>query len=100
MFRLIRVEGDSMFPTLENGDYILIKNPRSQKKLRPGFIYVLNHDRLGRLVKRLNRLDEFGLWFSGDNPHSTPSEKIGAQPYDAITGRAILAITPKGLRRL
>ena len=89
-----------MSPTLENGDYILIKKTRSQKKLRPGFIYVLNHDRLGRLVKRLNRRDASGFWFAGDNPHSTPSEKIGVQPFDAVTGRALLAITPKGLRRL
>ncbi|CAM3791422.1 hypothetical protein LIHA111178_08925 [Litorimonas haliclonae] len=89
-----------MSPTLVNGDYILSKKPRSQKKLRAGFIYVLEHDRLGRLVKRLNRRDESGLWFAGDNPHSTPSEKIGVQPFDAVTGRALLAITPKGLRRL
>ena len=100
MFRLIRVEGDSMSPTLENGDYILIQRPRSQKNLRPGLIYVLNHDRLGRLVKRLSRIDESGLWFCGDNPRSTTPEKIGSLPYDALIGRALIAVTPKGIRRL
>ena len=71
MFRLIRVDGDSMSPALENGDYILIKKARSQVKLRPGLIYVVNHDRLGRIIKRLKSVDQDGLWFSGDNPAST-----------------------------
>jgi len=89
-----------MSPTLENGDYILIKKPRSQQKLRPGFIYVLNHERLGRLIKRLDRVEPEGAWFSGDNPRSTPSDRIGAVPPKAIKGQAVLIISPKGVRRL
>lgn len=89
-----------MSPTLENGDYILIKNPRSQIKLRPGFIYVLNHERLGRLVKRLDKVTPEGLWVSGDNPRSTSSEKIGIMSPDAISGRALWVVSPKGLHRL
>lgn len=100
MFRLIRVNGDSMSPTLENGDYILVKKPRSQKNLRPGFIYVLNHDRLGRLVKRLAREDEKGLWFHGDNPDSTSMTDLGASSRNKVLGRGLLRISPKGVRLL
>lgn len=98
MFRLIRVDGDSMSPALENGDYILIKKARSQVKLRPGLIYVVNHDRLGRIIKRLKSVDQDGLWFSGDNPASTSTQSLGpARPSD-LNGRAFLRIFPQGIR--
>lgn len=86
-----------MSPTLDNGDYILIKKPR---RLRPGFIYVLNHDRLGRIVKRLSTLEDNVCYWSGDNPDSTATEHIGKTPPDWVKGRAIFRISPFGLKRL
>ena len=87
-----------MFPALMNGDYILIKNkPRS---FRPGFIYVVMHERLGRIVKRLEKNERGLLWFKGDNPISTSSKNIGVIKPTSIVGRAFLAITPRGIKRL
>jgi nickel-type superoxide dismutase maturation protease len=97
MFRLIKVAGDSMSPALRDGDYILIKKARS---LRPGFVVVADHPRLGRIVKRVMALDENGITLAGDNPSSTASVEIGPMQPEQLRGRAILAITPKGLQRL
>ena len=89
-----------MSPTLENGDYILIKKPRPPLNLRPGLIYVLNHNRLGQIVKRLSHEDEKGFWFKGDNPNSSSMQSLGpAQPEETV-GRAILRISRKSVRLL
>lgn len=86
-----------MSPTLCNGDYIVIIKPRS---IRAGLIFVINHPRLGCIVKRLETIGESELWFKGDNPISTSSLKIGPVQQEMLRGRAILAITPKGIKRL
>jgi nickel-type superoxide dismutase maturation protease len=97
MISVIKIVGDSMSPTLAHGDYILIKKPHS---FRVGFIYVMKHPRLGRIVKRLEKIEDRQLWFYGDNPESTDTEKIGAILPSDIIGRAFLTISPKGLKRL
>lgn len=98
MLSLIKVSGDSMSPTLKNGDYILIKKkPRS---FRSGFIYVIMHERLGRIVKRLQSKEGESLLFEGDNPASTSSRNIGVIKPTSVVGRALFAITPKGIKRL
>ena len=86
-----------MSPTLEDGDYILIKKPRS---LRPGFIYVVNHIDLGLIVKRLEAIENQSAVFSGDNPASLSDTLLGKVDVRRITGCAVLAVTPKGIKRL
>ncbi|GEM_PF-1428480 len=87
-----------MEPALHDGDYIITYKPRT---LRPGLIYVANHSDFGRIVKRLDALDTRGrAILSGDNKASTPSRIIGPVDTKRIIGRALLAITPTGLKRL
>ncbi|PHS77306.1 MAG: peptidase S24 [Robiginitomaculum sp.] len=97
MPHLTKVVGDSMSPTLTGGDYVLTIKPRS---IRPGFIYVVNHSDLGRIVKRLERIENSQYFFKGDNPQSTPSAVIGPVAKDRIIGRTILRISKSGLKRL
>lgn len=61
---IIRVAGESMEPTLYDGDDILVD--RGSTEIRPGGIYVLRLDDL-LMVKRLIR-DERGLVVHSDNP--------------------------------
>ena len=87
-----------MAPTLQDGDIILTKKPRS---LRPGLIYVIDHPDLGRIVKRLSKIDTRGLVrLSGDNPQSTPDKLLGAIQTHYITQRAWLVVGKNGIKRL
>lgn len=86
-----------MSPTLSHGDYILTIKPR---RLTPGLIYVVSHSDLGRIIKRLERMDGERLILSGDNPASTPSSVIAPVPRERVIGRAVLAITRTGLKLL
>jgi len=97
MLRLVKVTGNSMSPTLEDGDYVITKKPR---QYQAGLIYVINHSDLGRILKRLEHIDNKRYFFSGDNPKaSTPASLIGAVDQTRIVGQLWLIIGPKGLRK-
>ena len=89
-FKLYRVRGQSMIPTLLAGDIVLLKN----RAAWCGDIVVVNHTRLGSIIKRI---DESGH-LVGDGPES--SDALGPYDPNTLIGVAILAITPAGLRRL
>ena len=86
-----------MSPCLEDGDYILVKKPRS---IRPGFIYVINHTDLGRIVKRLKGEQDGRLLFAGDNKTSIPEAVIAPVSPERVTGQAWLKIGKRGVERL
>ncbi len=96
IFKLVKVTGDSMSPTLEDGDYVLIKKPRSY---RPGYIYVVNHTDLGRIIKRLKSVENDRFIFKGDNQSSTPEAVIAPVSKDRVSGQAWLRISKSGLSR-
>lgn len=88
--RAIRVEGDSMLPTLKNGDGILIDQ---DAKIGVGDIVLSKHPfkKSVILVKRVSEIDENGKYFLvGDNPsESTDSRTFGALSAKHILGKAV-----------
>ena len=96
MLKLVKVTGNSMSPTLQDGDYVITKKPR---RLASGLIYVIDHSELGRIIKRLGDTKHDRCFFIGDNPSSTPSTIIGAVERSRIIGQVIWVISKSGLRR-
>ena len=82
---VIRVRGDSMTPTLADGDEILVDEHDARERLRDG-IYVLRVDGV-LLVKRLVR-DEGGYAVRSDNPEAGPVDLAGGID---IIGRVLWA---------
>lgn len=98
MINLIKVSGDSMSPALLDGDIVIITKPRT---IRAGFIYVVNHSDLGRIIKRLKGFDEPDrAILRGDNPASTPSALMGTVERRRFVGRARFVIGKSGFRKL
>ncbi len=98
MLALFRVRGDSMLPTLKDGDIVITVKPRTP---RAGFIYVCHHSDLGQIIKRLSGFDARGrAVLSGDNPNSTPSAVMGTVEPERLMGRAVFSIGKSGIRRL
>jgi nickel-type superoxide dismutase maturation protease len=96
----VEVQGDSMRPTLEPGDWAVAT---AGGRVRKGDVVVLERpDRPGlEVVKRVTGApSETGLgfdeWFvEGDNPQeSTDSRTFGAVPRSAINGRVRLVYWP------
>ena len=84
------VNGDSMWPTLKNGDNIDVYIYRNQQ-LQSGDIVVFpdprNSSRI--CIKRLKRVEANGIFVEGDNPDptaSTDSHNYGLIPFDSVLG--------------
>lgn len=92
MFRLYRVTGPSMAPTLSTGDIVLLRKRRA----RDADIVVVNHAVFGTIIKRISPEGHL----SGDGAGSTSDVDLGLYDPATLIGVAILLITPTKLRRL
>lgn len=86
---LISVKGDSMEPTLSNGDLILLD--MHQGKVEDNAIYALQHNGT-LLVKRIQRRLDGSVVVSSDNPRYE-AEVISAEDVEAlrVVGRVVWA---------
>ena len=88
--RAILVEGDTMLPSLKNGDGDLI-DPDAE--IAAGDIIIAKHPfkKSVIILKRLAEIDENGNYFLvGDNPsESTDSRTFGAISAKHILGKAV-----------
>lgn len=84
---IIRVEGDSMAPTLGDGDDILVDGGDTAARLRDG-IYVLRLDDM-LMVKRVARAPGVGrIAVTSDNPHYPSYPDLAADAVQLV-GRVV-----------
>ena len=96
---LLRIEGQSMLPTLHAGDRVLVKPlQKNLGQLQPGMVVVSWHpNKPGlRLVKRLAACSADGLTLMGDNPAaSTDSRQLGIIPAALLIGVVVGRLQPR-----
>lgn len=88
-----RVEGDSMLPTLKNGDMVLVK---LTENLQIGDIVVAKHPyRTTPIIKRITDFSTGGkLFLSGDNPdESSDSRVFGEIDKNDVLGKVICRLS-------
>lgn len=87
-YKLFRVEGDSMFPSLKNGNFVLI-NPAFEPKI--GDIVLAAHPfkKSVKIIKRIKEINADNRYFLiGDNPkESTDSRSFGTIAKKDILGK-------------
>ncbi|HQU82141.1 MAG TPA: nickel-type superoxide dismutase maturation protease [Pyrinomonadaceae bacterium] len=87
-YKLFRVEGDSMFPNLKNGEFVLI-NPDFEPKI--GDIVLAAHPfkKSVKIIKRITEINAENRYFLiGDNPtESTDSRSFGTILRKDILGK-------------
>tara|TARA_B100001179_G_scaffold176451_1_gene131693 strand:+ start:371 stop:664 length:294 start_codon:yes stop_codon:yes gene_type:complete len=81
----VRVHGDSMWPTLKDGDYV--EAIQGQPPV-VGDIVVVHHPfKKMRVIKRVKRILQEGVFIQGDNPDpigSDDSHNFGPVPTSSI----------------
>ena len=90
------VEGDSMSPTLEHGDWLLAVSARRLPPA-PGRLIIFREPRTGghRSIKRAVSREPDGWFALGDNPpRSTDSRTYGPVPLEAIEAVVIARYGP------
>tara|TARA_B100001121_G_C18656913_1_gene606884 strand:+ start:720 stop:995 length:276 start_codon:yes stop_codon:yes gene_type:complete len=84
------VNGDSMWPTLKDGDTIEVNVLDGQHLQRGDLVVFPDPRNTSRIcIKRLKRIDENGLFVEGDNPDptaSTDSHNYGLIPLESVIG--------------
>jgi nickel-type superoxide dismutase maturation protease len=89
-----RVEGDSMLPTLNNDDVVLIEQTTN---VVGGDIVLAQHPykRSVKMLKRVENIDENGRFsLVGDNPdESTDSRTFGTVSIEYIYGKAVCRLS-------
>ena len=91
-FCLVKVEGISMLPTLEDGEFCLIKEKKFA--INEGDIYVFEVEGYGYVIKRLKHV-KTALWngeksyfIQGDNTdYSIDSRDFGYLPEKSVKGK-------------
>ena len=97
---IVRVVGDSMSPTLDDGDYVIARSIGSSV-CRNGTVVLIHHPTLGPIVKRVVSRDRSGRYVvEGDNTLSTTSESLGALEATAIQAAVRWKVSPYGLHRI
>lgn len=95
---LHKVTGDSMRPGYCSGDYVLAFR-RAASEFKVGDVVVLAHPALGRIIKRIKRVETNAmLAIEGDNhARSTDSEVLGRVSVRQVIGKVIWRISPRAL---
>ena len=92
--RIFRVQGDSMLPTLKDGDAVMIVPTASIER---GDIVVARHPYKAsvKILKRVNAIDGEGRYsLTGDNPaESSDSRGFGSLPLEYIQGKAVCRVS-------
>jgi len=95
MILLRRINGNSMHPTLRDGDYIVAHN-YFFKKLSIGDIVIVDHAIYGEIIKRVSHIDDAdNLWLVGDGADTLSTQKMGAIPRSALAARILWHIKGK-----
>ena len=89
LLKILHVQGDSLAPRYQNGDYVLITG-WGAKRARPGDVVIFDHPGYGRLIKRVESIEPCGaLRVRGDDIDSVDSRRFGPVPLSAVLGRVI-----------
>ncbi len=90
--KVVKVEGNSMFPYLKNGQFVII---RKTKKIKVGDV-ICFHDPENEgnlLIKRVQASSEDHYFVIGDNlPNSRDSRHFGMIPSETIIGKLLFKV--------
>jgi nickel-type superoxide dismutase maturation protease len=92
MLRIFKVTGDSLYPAIRQGDFVLIsKIPFWFNRLRVGEVVVFNHPVFGQLIKRIERILDGGraVFVIGSDEFSVDSRQFGPVSRAYLLGKVI-----------
>lgn len=89
MLKLLRIQGRSMAPSAEEGDFILIHNFFNIVKSKPGDWFVFFHPSFGILLKECVTIDKKKNFyrFRSLNTQGLSEKEMGNIPFSEIRGK-------------
>lgn len=93
MFRFLRIQGESMTPEYQDGDFVLIMRVRRPKV---GQVIVFHNQLYGTLIKRIEKITEQGIYVVGTAENSLDSRRLGPVRPERVQGKVIWHIRRNG----
>ena len=96
MFKIHKIVGDSMSPTIQENDYV-VSHSWLKTRYKKGDIVLIDHTQYLVIIKRVLRLNNQGeVWLKGDNVNSSvSSEEIDWQSQDVILGKVFFHVSER-----
>lgn len=96
MIRILKVTGESLSPTIEEGDFVLVGTNSFFFPLKMGDFVVFNHPQYGRMIKQVTGIqpDDNTLTVTGTHPRSVDSRQLGPIPMTRVTGKVLYHFSP------
>jgi signal peptidase I len=91
MLKLLKIVGDSLTPSFEHGDFVLVsKIPFLIRSPSPGDVIAFHQPGYGLLIKRIESISSEGeLNVIGTRPESVDSRVFGAVKQEDMVGMVI-----------
>ena len=92
MFRLLKVSGESLSPSYQDGDFVLVaKIPLFFNSIRRGDFIAFHHEIYGTMIKQVDDIspDREGLRVTGTHENSVDSTQFGAVHRNSVIGKVI-----------
>lgn len=86
MFQLLRIQGESMTPEYQDGDFVLIMRVSRPKV---GQVIVFHNQLYGTLIKRIEKITEQGIYVLGTGENSLDSRRLGPVDPATLLGKVI-----------
>lgn len=91
MLRILRIEGNSLSPEYQEGDFVVMATcPFFLRRLREGNIIIFRDGYYGTLIKRITGFEAEGnILVGGTHADSLDSRILGPIRPEAVIGRVI-----------
>ncbi len=86
MFKFLRIQGESMQPDYNDGDFVLILRT---SRLNAGDVIVFYNRHYGMLIKRVQKITAQGIYVIGTSSDSLDSRRIGPVNPENVRGKVI-----------
>tara|TARA_Y100000385_G_C12705074_1_gene472194 strand:+ start:375 stop:623 length:249 start_codon:yes stop_codon:yes gene_type:complete len=81
-----------MLPKFQEGNMLLFRTFFSKNEIISGVIIAVDHEKFGKIIKRVLSVEKNNLRLVGDNPLSTSSTDLGLVSNDRVLGILLIKI--------
>ena len=97
MLKLLKVRGVSLWPEVQDGEYVLAARFPILFRIRPGHLVVFRRPGGQVLIKRVERIEPDGSYFvRGSHPESVDSREFGPVAPGNVIGRVVWRWSNRG----
>lgn len=101
MIQIVRVDGNSMAPTLGDGDYCVGMRVEFCRAFSVGQVVIAVHPRYGKIIKRIKMISSDGtLSLSGDGAASVEDAELSGLDPLVVEARVFWVVGRRGSRCL